>query len=115
MNGTIDWTHEDEDGSSPLGVPATLEFELEYHYTPGEPMVRYYPDGSGYPGSSPEVEFTAVCTGITCEDGEREVTKELAKSLGDWFVDRYSDDESIYEKVCEAVDSWEPDYDDRDD
>lgn len=22
---------------------------------PGEPMVRYYPDGSGYPGSPPEI------------------------------------------------------------
>jgi hypothetical protein len=24
---------------------------IEYDYEPGEPMVRYYPDGSGYPGS----------------------------------------------------------------
>lgn len=24
--------------------------------SPGEPMVMYYPDGSGYPGSPPEVE-----------------------------------------------------------
>lgn len=29
---------------------------------PGEPVVRYYPDGSGYPGSPPGVDdFSATC------------------------------------------------------
>ena len=30
-----------------------LEIELEYDFTPGEKMVRYYPDGSGDPGCPP--------------------------------------------------------------
>jgi hypothetical protein len=30
---------------------------VHYAITPGEKMVRYYPDGSGYPGSPPEIEF----------------------------------------------------------
>jgi hypothetical protein len=33
--------------------------EVAYDFTPGEPMVRYYPDGSGYPGSGPEIEVWA--------------------------------------------------------
>lgn len=36
---------------------SSLEVEVLYEFTPGERMVRYYPDGSGYPGSPPEVEF----------------------------------------------------------
>ena len=40
-----------------LGHGSSLEVQILYEYTPGEPMVRYYPDGSGYPGSPPDVEF----------------------------------------------------------
>lgn len=29
---------------------------VEFTVIPGEPMVRYYPDGSGYPGSPPEID-----------------------------------------------------------
>ena len=37
-----------------------LEFELSGHYSPEEPMVMYYKDGSGYPGCSSEFEVTLV-------------------------------------------------------
>ncbi len=30
------------------------------NYTPAEPMVMYYKDGSGYPGSNSEFELTDV-------------------------------------------------------
>ena len=40
-----------------LGHASSLEVEIKYGYTPGERMVMYYPDGSGYPGSPPDVEF----------------------------------------------------------
>jgi len=33
---------------------------IEYDYEPEEPMVMYYPDGSGYPGSPAMVEVTSV-------------------------------------------------------
>ncbi len=105
--GTIDWEHEDEAGESPLGVPALLEFELEYYYTPGEPMVRYYSDGSGYPGSPSEVEFSAICTKV---DGE-EVSQELGKSIGDWFSDKYQDSERVFEAVNDRVAEGNEDYD----
>lgn len=29
---------------------------VKCNVTPGEPMVRYYPDGSGYPGCPPTIE-----------------------------------------------------------
>jgi hypothetical protein len=38
----------------------TLEVEIEYVYDPGEPMVDYYPDGSGYPGIDPSVAIEKV-------------------------------------------------------
>ena len=36
------------------------EFEINFTYWPGEPMQRYCSDGSGYPGSPPEVEVNSV-------------------------------------------------------
>lgn len=98
--GTIDWEYEDEVGESPLGIPSLLGFELQYDYTPGEPMVRYYRDGSGHPGSPPEVEFSAICVSI---DGNRELSLELKSSLGDWFSDKYSDCDRIFEAVSDRV------------
>lgn len=43
----------EELGKSGLWVTADLEFEFE----PGEPMVMYYKDGSGYPGSPPQANY----------------------------------------------------------
>lgn len=36
-----------------------------YNFTPGEREVTYYPDGSGYPGTSPELQIykVAICYG----------------------------------------------------
>lgn len=44
-----------------MQVKITVEIELEVEidsFEPGEPMVRYYSDGSGYPGSAPEVNYS---------------------------------------------------------
>jgi len=38
----------------------SLEVSIEYKYYPGEPMVMYYPDGSGYPGSPAGAELIDV-------------------------------------------------------
>jgi len=38
----------------------SIEFDIEFEYTPEDPMVMYYPDGSGYPGSPPEVEIQSI-------------------------------------------------------
>lgn len=56
--GSIRYRLECEDDNNPAGVPAMFVFELVYRYTPGEKPVRYYPDGSGYPGSPDEIEFS---------------------------------------------------------
>jgi hypothetical protein len=37
-----------------------LNIVVEFDYSPEEPMVMYYPDGSGYPGCPAEVEITSV-------------------------------------------------------
>lgn len=49
-------TLEIEMGAS--GMLVGIEFDFDY--TPGEPMVMYEADGSGYPGSPPEGEITKV-------------------------------------------------------
>ena len=53
------------------------------HYSPEEPMVMYYPDGSGYPGCSAEFEITSVSL-----NGTR-------------ITDLISDD--VYEQIIEKV------------
>lgn len=35
-------------------------FEYNIYHQPEEPEVRYYPDGSGYPGCSEEFEITGI-------------------------------------------------------
>jgi hypothetical protein len=37
-----------------------VELNCEGDYTPEEPMVRYYPDGSGHPGAASGFELTKV-------------------------------------------------------
>ena len=34
--------------------------DVSGYYSPEEPMVMYYPDGSGYPGCSAEFEISSV-------------------------------------------------------
>jgi hypothetical protein len=46
-----------------------FNFDLTGNYTSEEPMVMYYKDGSGYPGSSAEFEITDVSLcGIDAEE-----------------------------------------------
>ena len=37
-----------------------VRLEVSGYYSPAEPMVMYYPDGSGYPGCSAEFEIISV-------------------------------------------------------
>lgn len=54
-----------------------IDFDVFGNYYPEEPMVRYYPDGSGYPGSSSEFEITSI--EINGQDAE-----ELIDKLNVW-------------------------------
>jgi hypothetical protein len=40
-----------------------VKLSVEYYYHVGEPMVMYYPDGSGHPGEPPSAEIQAVYAG----------------------------------------------------
>ena len=47
---------------------ANLEVEVSFTYYPEEPMVRYYPDGSGHPGSPESVDDICITTKINGVD-----------------------------------------------
>ena len=42
------------------GIEGLVTYDVTYEYTPGEPMVRYYADGSGYPGCPPELNVISA-------------------------------------------------------
>ena len=46
----MEYTLENEAGEE-------IDFEVDYDYTPGEPMMRYTRNGDGYPGSAPYCEL----------------------------------------------------------
>jgi len=48
------------------GVQPSFWFRCYYEFDPGEAEVTRYPDGSGYPGSSPDVNIYKVtlCHGV---------------------------------------------------
>ena len=37
-----------------------VEIDIEFYFSPAEPEVRYYGDGSGYPGCGEEIEIYSV-------------------------------------------------------
>jgi len=59
-----------------------IEFEVEYDYQPEEPMVRYYSDGSGYPGCA------------ECIDGISSITHKGTDFL-DFFEDEIEEIENV--------------------
>jgi len=50
-----------------------ITLSVDYYYDEGEPMVMYYPDMSGHPGSPPSVEIY----GVYC-DGETDIYELLS-------------------------------------
>lgn len=38
----------------------TLEIDVGFNYYPGEPEIRYYSDGSGYPGLPAYIEIVDI-------------------------------------------------------
>jgi hypothetical protein len=68
------------------GVEVDVRVAAVFH--PAEPMVRYYPDGSGDPGCPAEIEIVLVideATGkrIELTDEQREALEEIAMERGD--------------------------------
>ncbi len=46
-----------------LGHASSLDVEIGYEASPAEPMVEYYRDGSGYPGSPPAAKVLSTHVG----------------------------------------------------
>jgi hypothetical protein len=55
--------------------------DVFYHYTPGDPGVRYYPDGSGCPPTAPEIEVYKV-------EAHEVVTRSGLKLTSAWLDSR---------------------------
>ena len=92
----------------------TIEGSVRYTCTPGEPMVRYYKDGSGYPGSPPEVEFfdpmvmaiTVSLGGKTFEIDLQNMEDDEARAMGDdaWnLADLEDETYRVLEKEAESA------------
>ena len=58
-----------------------VEVEIEFDYSPAEPMVRYYSDGSGYPGCDEYFDVTNV-TALSFKTFDNFVVRD--EKL-DWF------------------------------
>ena len=55
-----------------------ITLSVDYYYDEGEPMVMYYPDMSGHPGSPPSVEIYGVYA-----DGETDIYELLSDRVID--------------------------------
>lgn len=104
MNITTTWEYEAE--NSPVG-PAMLTFEVEADFTPGEREVRYYADGSGYPGSPPEIEVTAMrLKKIDWFEGDALCAAEVAdqySAVNEWAMGQLADNDHLCDKLLEAA------------
>ena len=118
FSSNFDYFYEDENGDNPLKIVGEISFEGEYYFTPEEPMVMYYPDGSGYPGSPAEIEtYNFIATKID----DLVLTAEQGKIVGDWLDNLFHQnselnnylEEHIGEKINILFEP--PDYDDYDD
>lgn len=81
------------------------EIKVNYTYYPEEPMVRYYPDGSGYPGAPASVEIEVIS--IKINNVETEVNNN-DQNFYNWFE---TISESIETSIIEEIQSEERDYD----
>lgn len=77
----------------------SLDFVIDYSYTPGDPGCRYTRNGDGWPPSGPEVDWRAKCVKLIQDGIERDPTPAEAKVAED-YLERYRHDE-IVELACE--------------
>jgi len=97
VKGSFEYYYEDENGYNPTGLSGEIKFEGKYHFTPGEEMVRYYKDGSGYPGSPPEFEFYEF---VPTNPG---LDKKI---IGDWLYEKFQESglrDRLIEHVSECI------------
>lgn len=60
--------------------------EIEFEFTKGEEMVRYYPDGSGYPGSDASVYILSVrVTSLSNESWDKTLEEMEESGFAKWL------------------------------
>lgn len=64
---------------------------IKFNYYPGKPMVMYYSDGSGHPGSPDEVELDSIFIEEAYDenDDEVETTEALETAVEEYLDDNY--------------------------
>lgn len=95
----------------------TIHATVFFDYYPGEPEVRYYPDGSGYPGSPAECEYTGVLVDAVTGDNYAIQGSEKTDwfQLLDWIVDDIIQENKhgLRDRLEEdAIYEWEDAYED---
>lgn len=115
LKESTNWQHEVEMAEEELEDAGILgddmfyvEFTVGADWNEGEPMVRYYPDGSGYPGSPSYFEWDilkitkAEAYDENGDEVEVELTEELKKKLTEALFKHISDDE-MQEHLADAL------------
>lgn len=81
---------------------------VKCYYTPGEPMVRYYPDGSGYPGCPSTLDAEILDYSIThvYDDVGDEVQVQLPKEDVLAAISKRLNDERLYSEFESDIESY---------
>jgi hypothetical protein len=66
-----------------------IEFDVEYDYQPEEPMVMYYADGSGYPGSREQIEILNIWF---CDADFFELLEDKLDEIANKILENYEND-----------------------
>lgn len=63
--------------------------EIEFEFVKGEEMVRYYPDGSGYPGSDPSVSLISTrVTSLSNESWDKTLEELEESGFARWLNEK---------------------------
>ncbi len=88
--------------------------DIRYYYLPGDPGVRYYPDGTGCPPTGPEIYIHKVTVNAIYLLDTTYVDREWLETSG-WAAwadntawDKIDNNDDIYYILCENA---EADYD----
>lgn len=86
------------------------------NYIPGEPMVRYYSDGSGYPGSPDGVEWDVIdIVRVLDENGDEiNLTPEIKGRFAESVRNNLSDDQVMESMFSDGGPSPDDYYDEDD-
>lgn len=103
MIGTLNWEIEDDQGESPIPY-SYMYVTLHFEFVEGEPMVMYYPDGTGHPGSPDEVYiYDLQVDKVRDLNGIRKPTDKENQEVQSWYLAKINSDDALYERIREDV------------